>query len=172
MLSTLVLALMTAFATVAEDQAWEVLQPKEGKFKIELPGKANYEKVTSPNGNIMHSYICKSNLDKTLCGVIYNEIPADTLKTKTIEKALDDGRDAALKGGKYTLVKEEKISRGKYPGRYIVAKGEGDSPLVISTQIFVVENRFYQVVLSRRSLPVDEDIAKRIFDSFRLMPGE
>jgi hypothetical protein len=171
MFSTLALTLMTAFAG-AEDEKWEVLQPKEGNFKIEFPGKAKYEKVISPNGNVLHGYSCRFDGDKTFCALTYSELPAEVLKTKSQEKILDDGRDAALKGRKMTLIKEEKISSGKHPGRYIVAKGTGDRPLVITTQIFVVENRVYQVMFSRRSLPVDDDIAKRMFDSFTLIPGE
>lgn len=157
---TLVLFAFVAQAS-AQTLSWERFSPPGGRFSVLMPGRPMTEeqsKETRVGKVVMHFFT--SGTEKGIFIAAYADYQMGNVKQE-----LDANRDSFLKGMKATLVSESDIKLQENPGREIRAERER---LSIKSRIYLVGNRYYQVVaITPSTLPGNLE-ADRFLTSFAL----
>ncbi|MBD0370560.1 MAG: hypothetical protein ICV60_06990 [Pyrinomonadaceae bacterium] len=127
-----------------------------------MPGKPMTEEQSKDTrvGKVVMRFFT-SGTEKGIFIVAYADY-----KMGEAKQELDANRDSFLKGMKATLVSESDIKLQENPGREIRAERER---LSIKSRIFLVGNRYYQVVaITPATLPGNLE-ADRFLTSFQLV---
>ena len=136
---------LLAQVSFAED--WVVLAPGDGKYVIQMPGKAEEQtqKINTATGPAdLHQYIVSVADDEAYISsyieyadkIVAARSPQDHLKVA------EQGTMESLKGSKLRVEKETNV--GDYPGRVFVL--DLDDGLVYTACIYLVGKRLYQNV--------------------------
>lgn len=149
---------------------WQVLEPQNEGFRIELPGKPEPQsgELDTPAGKIfVRQYLLVDDRRARIYNVTANRLPAAP-KEADVATVLDKTRDGAVKlaGGK--VLDEQTIKHDKHHGRAMTVALE--SGLVLHARLYVADDRLYQVgIVSDAEQPTDEDL--RVFSSFKIRDG-
>ncbi len=155
----------TQISSGVQIQSWQTLNSKEGRFKIDFPGKpANQSQpVTLPNltSTTLYMWTLETPTNNYMTG--YNDYP-DALVRINSETLLKGARDGAISmtGGKFKS--EKKISYGVFPGREVTYMVGGDKTII--QRIYIVNNRLYQMAvgfITGKEAPND---TAKFFNSF------
>ncbi|MGM3306229.1 hypothetical protein ACSQ6I_09640 [Anabaena sp. WFMT] len=129
---------------------WKIFSSPEGKFSILMPGTPTKtkQKINTKNGIVeVNILTVERPQEEVKYTVAYIDYPNDYIellkRNNLVEEAIDTGRKTALQNSKSTLVSEEKISLGRYPGREVNYTKPGD--IIVKQRIFLVDQRLYQV---------------------------
>jgi hypothetical protein len=166
LLSLLGLAL---FFAGCQQPTWEELSSSEGAFSIFLPGSPTEltRTVNTAAGPIdFHFFLLEQKDIAYLVG--YSDYPEIAVQKTNPEAILEGARNGAVASAQGKLLSELIISLNGYPGRELKiepAGGEG----TINTNMFVVDNRLYQVMVVT---PKEKAFSKHVgkfLDSFKLL---
>jgi hypothetical protein len=156
---------------------WSVFSPPEGGFRILMPGKPTEtkQKVKTKNGEVeVKMFSVERPQEGTKYTVAYIDYPQEYIdlltKNNLVEKAIDTGKNTALKNAKGTIISEEKITLAGYPGKEVNYSKPGN--IVVKHRIFLVGNRLYQVS-AETTKDKQRFLTKSISgfcDSFTLLP--
>ena len=140
----LVLALMAQVA-VADD--WVVLAPGDGKYVIQMPGKAKEatQKIDTATGPAdLHQYIVEVSNEEAYISS-YIEYSSKILVARSPQEHLQVAQKGTMNGlaGSKLLVEKE-TNVGDFPGRvFVLDLGDGSA---YTACIYLVGNRLYQNV--------------------------
>jgi hypothetical protein len=137
----------------------------EGGFSILLPGTPKYDATTVDSAVgplVIHSYMVE---DAGMAyGVIYTDYP-DFVRDADPEDILDGGRDGAVAKIKGTLVSEDRITLGGYPGRDItITSGQ----MGVRTKICLADTRMYSAIVTGSADKISDPRIEEVLDSFQL----
>jgi hypothetical protein len=162
------LLICAACASQASAQAppWTKYSSPEGRFTVLMPAdpmREEQSKETRGEKVVMRFFTAGS--EKGIFIVAYADY-----RMSGVKQELDANRDSFLRGMKATLLSESDIKLRENPGREIRAERDR---LSIRSRIFLVGQRYYQVVaITPATLPGNLE-ADRFLNSFELMtPGK
>lgn len=139
----------------------------DGKFTILMPAtpEQSSDDANTESGRVtLHTYSSYGD-DDVLYGVSYSDFADGALGHKSPQQFLRDAQSGSVKETKMTLRSSQEIELGRWPGRAFVSEND---KLVYSAHLYLVGNRFYQVVrIGPKTAAAGPDAAK-FFDSFRL----
>jgi hypothetical protein len=156
---------VSLFAAPASAQAqnWQEYRPKDGGFRIQMPGKPDL-KTEERNGR--PTYSATVGLDKSVAGadlvflVKYQE--ANRKPGPESEQVLDAVVKAMAEGGKLLSVEKERL--GSYPARrFAVEDADKDNSELRSV---ITDRYFVQVIFLG---PSGNPLGKRFLDSFAIV---
>jgi hypothetical protein len=149
---------------------WTPYVSSDGQFSIDLPGAPKVEDAMVGTSKTKTILFPLSDDDAFM--VYLDDIRAglaDLRNPETIEKALDANRDGILEPGGFTLTREDKITFGQYPGRYMEMVSDKNSDLIMRSKIYLIDNRLYALtVCGKKSFAMSPD-ADRYWASFKLL---
>jgi hypothetical protein len=129
---------------------WSVFYSPQGDFRILMPGTPTEtkKKVKTKTGEVeVNLFSVERKEEGTKYTVAYIDYPPEYIelleRKNLIEKAIDTGKNTALKTAKGTIINEEKINLAGYPGKEVNYTKPGDK--IIKHRIFLVGQRLYQV---------------------------
>lgn len=142
---------------------------KEGKFTVTLPGPParKTSKVATSAGEV-EAYLFLVDRKTHAYLVSYNDYKAGTVDPDP-EKVLSQVVEATAKNLQGQVNKDEKITLGakKYPGRDVLIALPGKKGLYRG-QVYLVDNRLYQVVVIGPEELVKNSAVDAYFSSFKL----
>jgi len=160
-----------ALLTGCGETTWSEFSSAEGAFSVLMPGAPTEETQTQDTemGAIdVHSFTFEQGGVAYLVG--YNIFPAAVIEAASPAALLNGARDGQAKAVNGTLVNEQEITLGAYPGRdveILVENSDGTSSL--RSRTFLVEDRLYQVmVVGPKGQSSSPDTIK-FLDSFKLL---
>jgi hypothetical protein len=165
------LLLLTTLATAtarADGPAWQRYS-KAGQFSVELPGPAK-ESAETLGALTMHSVGAEfhsSDERKGSCGVSRFDFTGRLKGDVTPAKLLELGLGPHKKGGR--IVEEKVVALGKHPGRALVVENERHRKWFRAYFVGKVQYTLSCGAPVDRSA-VDDAIARRFLDSFKLLP--
>jgi len=139
--------LVALFAQVAVAQEWVVLAPGDGKYVIQMPGKAKEQTQqinTATGPATLYQYLVEVSNEEAYISsyieysskIVVARSPQDHLKVA------QEGTVKGLAGAKVLVEKETNV--GDYPGRvFVLDLGNGSA---YTACIYLVNNRLYQNV--------------------------
>ena len=111
-------------------------------------------------------FVARRAKDKETYVLIYCDLPADLVKDADPEKLLDRLRDGGAASVHGKPAKENKIKLDANPGRELEVSGiVGGTRL---WQLYLVDGRLYQLMVTTDSGRPSADRAKTFFGSFKL----
>src|SRR5262245_9132548 len=142
-------ALSIAFAADdSPDKDWKEYTPKGAGFSIKMPAMPMEDEVPAGGKERIkvYKYVLPENGGLYQAG--YNEITgnAEQASAKEKDKLLDSNRDSSIKIMKGKLLKENKISLEKYPGRDVFFEAE-EGKLAGRFRTYLVKNRLYHLLI-------------------------
>jgi len=147
---------------------WKTFVSSDKSFTVEFPTEPSRgcDIVNTPNGKVkLIEYMSKSK--GILYAVMYGDYPGSALSGLTSEQMLDNARNGAIENVQGKLLSEISISKNGYPGREITVKAEPN--MVLTAQIILKDNRFYQLVVITPSDKLFTSQRKEFFDSFKIL---
>ncbi|MBA3694720.1 MAG: hypothetical protein H0W77_15040 [Acidobacteria bacterium] len=158
----------------AQKLDWKEFVSDEGKFKATFPDvpKRFVEELDKQDGKFQ-SYRFEIELPRKWFAVSYYDTENSvTLNEDQLNARYDYLRDETLKlpKYKYELMSERKISVNGKLGRETIFKVNNST--ILTTRMYRVGNRFFQVSTTIHSLTADEaakNDANRFLDSFQLI---
>jgi hypothetical protein len=166
----LLLPLLAALLTAQPDAPWTELSPEDKAFTIQFPGTPvkQVEKIKTPTGTIdVISYALKPSKDRPAYLLSYSEFAGQPDKL-TPQQRLDKAQAGALASTKGKLQSQKNFTLQGYPGRELLIATPEDQHL--RTQIYVVGDRVYQLIVVGPADQVASKDADKFFDSFKLKP--
>jgi hypothetical protein len=153
------------------ETTWSEYSSAEGAFSVLMPGTPTEQTQAQDTemGTIdVHSFTFEEGDVAYLVG--YNVFPAAVIGAASSDSMLDGARDGQVNAVKGTLVNEQKITLGAYPGRELEIQIEdSDGTLSLRSRTFLVRDRLYQVmVVGPKGQSTSPDTTK-FLDSFKLM---
>lgn len=160
-----VAALADGFQSTAQ---WVKYTSVEGRYSILLPQepKLSTQEGTASTGEKLMNYGAQSSDSDGLYGVNYFDgLPGMTF-------SLDKARDGMVSAVKGTLLNEDTISLGGYPGRELkITAKNGELEILISARIYSVGGRSYvlqHAFLKASDSPIMVEKTTKFFDSFKV----
>jgi hypothetical protein len=144
----LVIAMASSPKTREESQAiqWQEMYSEAGAFSVQMPGQPTHssQTVDTPNGPIeVHSFLMEHGEAAYL--VTYSDYPEGYAEAFDAELLLDDSRDGAVANIQGSLVQEQPIQYGAYPGRELVIEGQDN--IVVHSRVYIVNSRLFQILV-------------------------
>jgi len=160
-----------ALLTGCGETTWSEFSSAEGAFSVLMPGAPTEETQTQDTemGAIdVHSFTFEQGGVAYLVG--YNIFPAAVIEAASPAALLNGARDGQAKAVNGTLVNEQEITLGAYPGRDLEIRAEdADGIKTLHTRIYMVEDKLYQIlVVGLEGQSAAEDTIK-FLDSFKLL---
>ena len=147
------------------EDPWKEFTSQEGKFTVNMPGQPSYttQAVPTTEGSVqVHTYLISHGV--MAYGVMYNTVASEVADA---QQFLDVRRDNALATVKGTLISEKNISIDGHPGREVKLK-TGDN-IQYTGRLFLVNDRFYQVISTAPGGVNAEAAMLKFLDSFKLL---
>lgn len=159
--SLIVSAALVCEALAQEAKPWAKFSSTEGRFSVLMPASPLREEQTKEaRGAKVVMRFFTAGSEQGVFIVAYADY-----KMGAVKQELDANRDSFLRGMKATLVSESDIKLQENPGREIIAERDR---LSIRSRIYLVGNRYYQVVaITPATLPGNLE-AHKFFASFEL----
>lgn len=146
-------------------ESWKTYTFRRHNFSCTMPAQPDYSKqnVESLAGTItVHSWMVEYG-DMAL-GVMVDDMPGEI---EDIEKALDDGRDGAVRSSGGSLICEKKVSLAGSAGREITIRTGQD--MTYTARIYIAGRTIYQVMFVAPAELSTEEVRVRFMDSFKLL---
>jgi HEAT repeat protein len=148
---------------------WKPFRSGDWKFTVMLPDEPKYQEQEIPFG-ILHSFMTMHKAGPytapTCYAIAVSEYAAEALEGKSKEDMMAMSRDAAVAGLGGKLVGEQPIEHHGWKGveHCIEVEGKG----TVRTQLFWVDQRLYQVVVSSKPEFLNVRAADYFMESFQL----
>lgn len=167
--SKLISAISSQFSS--KEAEWEIFSSLEGRFSVLFPGKPIEEnRHRDVEGNILNMYGFLGREKGIEYGVAYIDYPATIVQEKGPEAILKDASEGGLETirGKDRRVKlnRDNISIDGHPG---IAQAIETSFYKYQSQVFLVENRLYMVIVTSPKSRFSQEKAETFFDSFEVV---
>jgi hypothetical protein len=166
--------LVSALAITACDSnqmAMEQFSSEVGQFTVSTPAsfEETQQSIETPVGNI-DIYTFTAETDESAYVVAFSDYPPQMVAQSEPEMLLNSSRDGAVNNLGGTLVSEEVIDLEGYPGRSLVIKADDETnkPTIISSRIYLVDNRLYQVLVVSPEGQEIQESSKTFLESFDL----
>jgi hypothetical protein len=144
----------------------------EGRYSVAFPSepKLSSQNITGPSGEPVIQRLAMATAGDMLFMVGYFDYSSGLIFS------LDKARDGMLQSVKGTLLDEQSISLGGFPGRQIKVQARTDDGLefIDRARFYDIKPRVYVVqCMVQKSLdgPVPAGKCERFFDSFRVRTG-
>lgn len=151
---------------------WSVVKSHEGNFKAILPGEPDYStsKVDTELGQLdLHTYAVEANDGNLAYFVFYSDYPEGTEKETDPKVLLQSARDGVV-GDTSRQTREQKIQIGDHPGlEFDFVQGTGAAKTYGYWQLYMVNNRLYQIGIISIGEPAVDYKVKAIYGSFDLI---
>lgn len=152
--------------------SWSVLAPDNSGFRVEFPGTPQevHQEIPTDIGPVHATmYQLEMNGGSLAYLVAFNDYPAELIAQSSAEAMLNGARDGAVGNVSGSLVSEERIQIGEFPGRDIVVDVPAQGAKT-RARIFLVRNRLYQTVVAGTSTDdLTNANAMHFFQSFQLL---
>lgn len=166
--------------------AWKEFVSQEGRFSVRMPAepKLNRQEANTALGKLpVYFYSAETRVGGYMVG--YSDFPKRDESPELLSAVLNGARDNVLAGdASRKLLSEKEVTIEGYPAReWLVA----DNHLLFRAETFLAKGRFYQVLFiaplnvafnnGRASANAAdrtdfyEDISRRFFGSFKLLPS-
>lgn len=162
------------------DASVDELSDESGKlqeegFAIHFPNEPEYtsEAVPSPLGDIaFHIYMLEEDDIVYMLG--FNEYPEEFMSSIADKEALFQGAiEGASSGAQVAVVEQKDISLGQHEGKQVKYEGSYDGENVtIYQQVFLVENRMYQLNVTTASENDFHEDIQSFFNSFEIIENK
>lgn len=158
---TLIISAAFVSEALAQAQPWTRFNSPEGRFSVLMPANPLREEQTKEvRGDKVVMRFFTAGSEQGVFIVAYADY-----KMGPAKQELDANRDSFLRGMKATLISESDIKLQENPGREIRAERDR---LSIRSRIYLIGNRYYQVVaITPATLPGNLQ-ADRFLASFEL----
>lgn len=163
-------AVLCLFANVgrADDEELTKFTSKAGKFSVSLPGKPMEQTKKVPAGGMdidMFMFIVAPSDDRVYL-VTYSDYDKALVTDDNKDAILDGAAKGSITNLKGKTLKNEEITIGKHPGRELLVELPNKSQY--RAQIYLVNNRLYQVVALGPKSFVKSETTDDYFKSFKL----
>ena len=175
----LFLGLFVAFSTTVLAQSeWKKYDYSSYNFKIDFLQEPTFSIDSSTfNDSPLISYYWELNVSDTLHENKYyssslvaypsNFIHSDSLLT-VVEGFINSTQNSILKDEAYTLLSSSLIEKNGFPGKVFKWKNNSNN-IFIEFQVFLVENRLFQLSIVSREGKNHNIFINKYFDSFRII---
>ena len=148
---------------------WQNFTSDDGGYTVRMPAKPTEDTADLPNGGKIH----RATLDKGAIAYIisYNQIAGGMPAADVIPTLLNKGRDSLVSALKGKLVEDKPAMLDGNSGKTVRIS----MPASASTayvRIFVVGDRFYQVMLLGENKALEGAGVDRYLDSYKFVPRE
>ena len=147
---------------------------QEGKFRFQFPGEPEVsdQKTTTVTGPLVIHATTYIDTKGTNYVVTYFDLDPAGVKAQKPEALLDGGvRGMVTKGG-WKVSSQKSIKLGEYPGIDVtgeVSPAGAAEPLVGRTRMFLVNSRFYQIILMGGKSSVSQSDFQKYLESFGVL---
>ena len=137
-----------------------------GRFKVLMPGTPKEEKLTAA-GIPLKTFRVES-WDKG-CAVAYADIPDEILRYGATSAKLDAAVDGMVSNVNGKLIRNYDILlAGRYPGREVKAQLPNNAGIIVA-RIYLVRQRFYELIVTGSQSWATSAEANKFLDSFVLI---
>jgi hypothetical protein len=158
---------VTSLASNQTTHEWVTYNSAEGRYSISMPGQPTLSSVDIPNkkGEKVMEHLAMSLDGDGILYIMHFDHPAGKIYS------FDDARDRMLRGVQGTLLGEDSITLGSWPGRELrlLTKKSGQE-LIVRLRMYDAGTRIYMLECgfprAKDDRPFDEKCAK-FFDSFK-----
>jgi len=148
-------------------QSWSEYRPPGVGFRLEMPAQwqTSSQDVPTDLGKIaMH--MATVDMGTKAYMAIHSTFPQSHIDRTPAELLLDNARDGAVKNVKGTLLSEQKIKLGGYPGRHIVVNTKDNR---IAQRFVLYGNKLIQAIYVGAAGEETQPNAVRFFNSFAVV---
>ena len=165
------LAILAFLPLSSMGEEWQETKSQIANFSIQFPGASEYirNEIDTDYGElVLHQFVVEAENGNTAYIVVCMEYPEALAEDKTPEKILQDGKKGAV--GDATLLSEKEIVGDGYSGLDLsMSKETPDHTEHKRWQLILFNNNLYQIGYVRFGQEPDEEIFKRITESFQLL---
>jgi hypothetical protein len=156
-------------ARAADPPDFKPFTSKEGRFIISFPGRPDESTSTvkSPIGDmVLHVVKLTLNNNREVYSVVYNDYPAEAIKSTDPERIFDEAQQGGLDESHGKLVKKTDISKtDKAPAtRDLEIEIQG---MTNYFRMILVGNRLYVIMVVPSAVQGAADRARAFLDSFK-----
>jgi len=173
MRTLIVTLLFTIVATGTVHQPkWKTFSSPDGSFSVLFPDNPTENKQTlnTAAGPINSAMYISKDDNATNYMVGYTDYPEANIKQVQPDKMFDGGRDRLIASEKGKLITQSTITLAEYPGRAITV--EMPDGLIVTARLYLVKNRFYQLLAETKRTKEDAEKIASFLDSFKLADGK
>lgn len=142
---------------------------EDGNFLVKFPGPPEFtsEVLDTQVGKVRYDmYVYKESETQSFM-VSISEFPTKHIKNQGAEKILENAFQGALKSLENSSIYDDRAyTMNGLPAKRLKAKGE---IWHVSAEMFVVNNRLYQVTILRDGSFPDERVEREFIESFYIM---
>jgi hypothetical protein len=163
-------ALLTTLACGSAETQWTAVDPGDGSFRAELPGKPKRvsNSIETPAGPApIEMWMVEDGERAFMVG--FTEYPERVRAVVEDSELLDSARDGAVARVRGRLLIDEPKQAGGASGRRIEFDAEGGQ-VRVRGDLFVSGRRLYQAFATVSPTEVDSADVLRFLDSFRILP--
>ncbi|MDD5005223.1 MAG: hypothetical protein PHS93_01805 [Candidatus Omnitrophica bacterium] len=150
---------------------WKKYISNEGGFAVSMPGAPTSQKIILPTDfgqTYLYVFLLNRKDDNCAYSVSYVDYPAELFQKKSTDRILEDARLGAIRNIQGKLVSESPISLKGNPGKeFIIESGNGE--IVVKARVFLVKQRFYELMVTTSKQKSTSFDIKKFLDSFRLL---
>ena len=143
----------------------------DGKFMVKFPGAPDHsiEKVDTDAGKVrVDMYVYTESATQSFM-VSISEFPTAHVKNMGAENMLQNAFNGALKpieADNFGILDDRNFTVNEMPAKRLKAKSDAWN---ISSQMFIVGNRLYQVTILRDGSLPEERVEREFMESFHIM---
>ena len=167
------LACLAALAGCGRHPEWQELSVPDGGFAVLMRGPPLHvpQEFNTPAGRLS-AHLYSSDRPDAYYAVGYTDYPLALAVGSAPEKVFAGARDTWVRRIEGRLVSSGPLKLdGKYPGFQFTAEGKyQERDAIVEGRLYLVDQRFYQVVALSRKGEVSQGVVNRYLDSFRLIP--
>jgi hypothetical protein len=154
------------------DAEFYVSEP--GNFRIKFPAEPTTRRrsVQAPNGQLEMNVVQYTAPDQMTYTVIYTDHPAQFIRGADASAFLDGGVRGMTSTGQWRILSQEPISLGAHPGRDVKVEIRNPAAREKSLgreRLFLIGNRFYQVIVAAPESKARPDDFQRFLDTFAVI---
>jgi hypothetical protein len=173
-LRLLLLAAVALAAAACGQSEWRPLEVSEAGFRVLMRGDPRYtaQTVPTPEGP-MTAHLYSSDRPLSYYAVGYSDYPLALVAGEDPQKIFSGVRDTWVRRVRGHIVGPQSplTLAGRYPGLEFTAEGEARGEAVfVQARLFLVGQRFYQVIATGRKNEVPQGEVNRFLNSFTLIP--
>ena len=151
----------------SQESAWKTISPKDSGYSVAFPRspKESTQPVHTDAGTFqLHQTLYTTSQCAFLAA--YTDFASSIVEPASVKKILDGARDGAIKSVNGKLIRERKLMIAGYPGREFEVAVQMN--MIYRERLFLVKDRFYQVVVVAPKNYEDQDEISKFLESFRL----
>lgn len=154
-----------AFLFAQESAELKEFKPKDGMFKVLLPGKPK-ELETMLIGKKVKNYGVVVGFD----GSYAINVTPSPFAAKATPEEIAKHLEETVKSLNFTIADSKKITQGKILGHEVKGDSKDKKDLSVKYRAFVVKDHLVQILVRGQAKFVTGVQAKKVFDSFTLEP--